>query len=224
MRPRVQVSPLRPEKYEGDRGSPSYAPLHKKYMGLRGKRPGGPYILRAARRRGCASKAQDKVSPRGKAPGRFWPPYAGGHSYAWEVSATDHTGFSKVSHFAGQNGTGYAARAYGRGRARCAGRAEPAHGRGYVGRNGALVAALLGAPPPCPPIYVPASGASEAKPTAAGDAEHPFDDGMTTHDTQKPVKDSTRLRHAPKAFFFGAPHPFLWARPKKWGGTWVAGT
>ena len=26
------------------------------------------------------------------------------------------------------------------------------------------------------------------------------------------------LRHAPKAPFFGAPHPFLWARPKKWGG------
>ena len=25
-----------------------------------------------------------------------------------------------------------------------------------------------------------------------------------------------------KAFFFGAPLPFLWARPKKWGGTWVS--
>ena len=49
--------------------------------GALGQSPKAPYILRAARRRGCASKAQDKVSPRGKAPGRFWPPYAGGHSY-----------------------------------------------------------------------------------------------------------------------------------------------
>ena len=49
----------------------------------------------------------------------------------------------------------------------------------------------------------PVSGASEAKPTAAGDAEHPFDNGMTTHDTLKPVKDSSRLRCAPERFSLG---------------------
>ena len=66
----------------GTGGPPRRLPSIKMYGSL-GQSPKEPYILRAARRRGCASKAQDKVSPRGKAPGRFWPPYAGGHSYAW---------------------------------------------------------------------------------------------------------------------------------------------
>ena len=48
-------------------------------------------------------------------------------------------------------GLKYAARASGRGRAKWAGRAEPAHGRGSRGLGrGCLSRRLLGAPPPCP--------------------------------------------------------------------------
>ena len=83
-------------------------------------------------------------------------------------------------------GLKYAARAGGRGRAKCAGRAEPAHGRGSRGLCPLQVGEDLS--------YCKLSAASEAKQRTAGDAEHPFDDGMTTQDMQKPVKDSTRLR------------------------------
>ena len=74
-------------------------------------------------------------------------------------------------------------------------------------RRGSLVVAEAR---PSAQLAIPgltANSAARAKPSA--------------YDTRKPVKDSFNLRLAPKAFFFGAPHPFLWARPKKWGGTWV---
>ena len=175
--------------------------------------------MRAARRRGCASEAQDKVSPRGKAPGRFWPPYAGGHSYAWEVYATDLTGFSNVSHFAGQNGT-LIRRPRWRARACEMGGAGGARPRTLFAwfEAGCLVRRYWGLRPLAPPIMLlSAVRAKRSIPrSAVSKAIRRRDDHLRyaeRHKRQPPPTTRT------KAFFFGAPLPFLWARPKKWGGT-----
>ena len=184
-------------------------------MALWGESPKEPYILRAARRRGCASEAQDMVSPRGKAPGRFCPPYAGGHSYTWEVSATDLTGFSNVSHFAGQNGTGYAARAGRRGRARCAGRAEPAHGRFWSGLERSACRGVYWGLRPLAPRASARQCRERSEATHGRRWAKPSDDGMTASDTRKPVKDSPRLRHAPKRFSLWSLRGFFLTRQKE---------
>ena len=100
-------------------------------------------------------------------------------------------------------GLKYAARAGGRGRARWAGRAEPAHGRilRSLGR-GACRGVYWGLRP-----LAPRASARQCR--ERSEATHgrrrakPSDDGMTTFDTREAVKDSTRLRHAPKRFSLG---------------------
>ena len=170
--------------------------------------------MRAARRRGCASKAQDMVSPAGKARRGFWPPYAGGHSDAWEVSASDHTGFSKVSHFAGQNGT-LIRRPRWRARACEMGGAGGARPRTFFVRLGTLCLSrrYWGLRPLAP--YLPVSGASVSEAFRGRRWAKPFDDGMTTCDTQKPVKDSHRLRPAPKRFSLWSLRGFFLTRQKE---------
>ena len=156
---------------------------------------------------------------RGKAPGRFCPPYAGGHSYAWEVSATDHTGFSKVSHFAGQNGT-LIRRPRLRARASEMGGAGGARPRTWfaLGGTARLSRRLLGAPPPCPLGFcaaVPRAKRSNARSAMSKAIRHRDDHLRHAERHKRQPPPTTRT----KAFFFGAPLPFLWARPKKWGGT-----
>ena len=185
-------------------------------MGLRGKRPGGPYILRAARRRGCASEAQDKVSPRGKAPGRFWPPYAGGHSYAWEVFATDRTGFSNVSHFAGQNGT-LIRRPRWRARASEMRRAGKARPRGVVRGvwSGVLVGRLSGAPPPCPPR----ASARQCRERKRSNARSAMSKAIRRRDERPRHAQSRKRQHPPptrtKAVFSLESEGFLFDKTKR---------
>ena len=163
-----------------------------------------------------------------------------------------------MSHFAGQNGTGYAARAGGRGRARWAGRAEPACGGGSrgLGRGAcrgvywglrplafwgglscglaALYFGTYGARQLFPlETYRPAlragvgefGGRGSAAFGATADSGADCKLSGASEAVRLRLAESRKRQFAPpmrtKAFFFGAPHPFLWARPKKWGGTWV---
>ena len=121
----------------------------------------------------------------------------------------------------GKMGLKYAARAGGRGRAKWAGRAEPAHGRILRGWGHYTCRGVYGGLRPlAPPIahLVPRAKRSNAR-SAVSKAIRRRDDHLRhaeRHKRQPPPTTRT------KAFFFGAPLPFLWARPKKWGGTWVS--
>ena len=172
-------------------------------------------------------------------------------------------------------GLKYAARAGGRGRARWAERAEPAHGRGSRGLGQVLVGRLFGGSAPLPPgaarpldsphytwgrmrrdsffplqTFRPAPRAGVGMVCGCGNAAFAALAGyvahcasLCSHPAPRAKRSNARsamsrairhrddhLRHAErrkrqpppttrtKALFFGAPLPFLWARPKKWGG------
>src|SRR5699024_866279 len=72
--------------------------------------------------------------------------------------------------------------------------------------------------------YLPVSGASVSEANRGRRWAKPSDNGMTTHDTRKPVKDSTRLRHAPKRFSLWSLRGFFLTRQKEISQNWVAGT
>ena len=100
----------------------------------------------------------------------------------------------------GKMGLKYAARAGRRGRARWAGRAEPAHGRGLrsLGR-GCLSRRYWGLRPLAPLFACQRRERSEA--FRGRRRAKPSDTGMSGRETRKPVKDSIYLPKRTKAVF-----------------------
>ena len=165
---------------------------------------GCPYILRAARRRGCASKAQDKVSPgRQSPPGDFGRPMRAAIPILAAFLPLTAQAFLMCPILRGKMGLKYAARAGGRGRARWAGGRSPPTGVGCVVGDIVLVAALLGAPPPCPPQLCSCQRRERKRSNARSAMRRAIRRRDDHRDTRKPVKDSIYLRNAPKRFSFG---------------------
>ena len=83
-----------------------------------------------------------------------------------------------------------------------------------------LVAALLGAPPPCPLFACQRRERSEA--FRGRRRAKPSDNGMSGLETRKPVKDSIYLRHAPKWFSLWSLRGFFLTRQKEISQKWFA--
>ena len=157
-----------------------------------------------------------RYRPEAKPRGDFGRPMRAAIPMLAALGAIDHTGFSKVSHFAGQNGT-LIRRPRWRARAcemRGAGGARP-RGVVCVVWDVMLVEALLGASPPCPPIYVLASAASVSEATHGRRCAKPSDTGMTTYDMLKGIKDSIYLPTRTKAVFSLESEGFLFDKTKR---------
>ena len=96
-------------------------------MGIRGFAPGA-HIFCAPHGGAVAPQRRKIRYPRQAKPaGDFGRPMRAAIPMLGTLESSESTGFSNVSHFAGQNGTVIRRPRWGRGRARCAGRAEPAH-------------------------------------------------------------------------------------------------
>ena len=148
-----------------------------------------------------------RYRPEAKPRGDFGRPMRAAIPILGTLGATDLTGFSKVSHFAWQNGTLIR-------RPRWRARASEMRGAGGA-RPRTFFAPFM------PPTsrgalsYCKLSAASEAKQRTVGDAEHPFDDGMTTCDTREAVKDSIYLPTRTKAVFSLESEGFLFDKTKR---------
>ena len=93
-----------------------------------------------------------------------------------------------------------------------AGKARP---RGWFAWFGAgcLPEGYLGAPPPCPLFACQRRERSEA--FRGRRWAEPYDTGMSGRETRKPVKDSSRLRPAPKRFSLWSLRGFFLTRQKE---------
>ena len=110
-------------------------------------------------------------------------------------------------------GLKYAARAGGAGeRDGRSGRSPPTRG-GLRGLGQVLVAALLGAPPPCPLFACQRRERSEA--FRGRRCAKPSDDGMSGRETRKPVKGSIYLPTRTKAVFSLESEGFLFDKTKR---------
>ena len=112
-------------------------------------------------------------------------------------------------------GLKYAARAGGRGRARWAERAEPAHGRILRGWGHLLVEGVYWGLRPLAPWASARQCRERSEATHGRLCAKPSDTGMTTYDMLKGIKDSIYLPTRTKAVFSLESEGFLFDKTKR---------